>query len=219
MRFTSKLLAVIVVGAMSASANAAELYMGIGGQASAIQVYDPSSHAQVGSLGGLQDAQSLAFGQDGYLYVGGTSGQVQVWDTSAQTMVDSFGPTSVQALAFDANGLLYLGIGGQASAIQVFDPNTHAQVGSLGGLQDAQSLAFGRDGYLYVGGTSGQVQVWDTSAQTMVDSFGPISVQAMAFGPVSSVPEPEVFALMLAGLVIVAWRGSCRMATVRCTAA
>jgi len=190
--------------------------------------FNGSTGALIGNFvvpgsGGLDAPRDLTFGADGDLFVSSpgsvSGGAVLRFDGVSGAFEGSFATgVDPRGLAFGPGGDLFVASFG-TDDIRRFDGITGVFEGifaSGGGLDGPVGLAFGPDSTLYVSSfNTGQILHY-SEAGAFVDARGGNlnSPRLLTLAAVTPVPEPETFALLLAGIAAIAVRARRRLVSV-----
>lgn len=168
----------------------------------------------ISGMGGIS-IRGLAFSPGGQLFAinnGGAASSTSCCDdlfridvaTGNATLVGSTGFAGIQALAY-GSGMLYgweVGSSGVGAGLITLSISTGAgtdvNLGMGGSSGDIQGLAFSPQGILYGARDALYTVNTSTGAITLIGSGGYSDVRGIEF--TSAVPEPETYAMLLAGL-------------------
>jgi hypothetical protein len=166
-----------------------------------VDIKNPVSATMEGTISNWFYTSALAFGPDGLLYSGSRgwgAGEVFVHDPSTRELVRTISgfEGSVDSLAFDSSGLLYVGFWDQNNVV-IYNPVSETMEGTISNWFYTSALAFGPDGLLYSGSRgwgAGSVAVHDPSTRELVRTIsgfkGP--VDSLAFKNIATGNESLV---------------------------
>ena len=118
-----------------------QLYVGTD-QNSNIAVMDPLIGTTLFTLSMANVSSALAMSSSGRLHRSGGNNGIEVVNPQTSVFFNNIQTTSVpSALAFDPNGLLYVGRQG-STVVEIFNPVTRARVGSVNTAGGVSALAF-----------------------------------------------------------------------------